>query len=152
APVRCAIEIAQAVRDVPSMRLRMGIHTGPVLRGEDINAAANVAGGGVNIARRGMDCGDAGHILLSSTVAEILAQLKLWDGCLHDLGECEVKHGARLHLVNFYTPEAGNPSPPSALRRDPAAAVAPVATPEGSADPAQAVAPADPGQQIALLY
>ena len=107
APVRCAIEISRALRGNSELRLRMGVHTGPVQRVEDINANRNVAGGGINIAQRVMDCGDAGHILASSTQAEVLGHLSSWSAILHDLGEAEVKHGVRIHLYNLYNEEAG---------------------------------------------
>jgi serine/threonine protein kinase/tetratricopeptide (TPR) repeat protein len=116
APVRCALELHLILRRWPEMQLRMGIHTGPVYRVEDINAARNVAGGGINIAQRVMDCGDAGHILISKTVADVLDQVSKWKTALHDLGEAEVKHGVRVHLYNLYTDEAGNPELPQKLR------------------------------------
>ena len=96
--------------------LRMGIHTGPVYRVQDINAARNVAGGGINIAQRVMDCGDAGQILISSSVADVLDQVSTWKTALHDLGEAEVKHGVRVHIYNLYTDDAGNPELPQKLR------------------------------------
>jgi Adenylate and Guanylate cyclase catalytic domain len=116
APARCALEICRALRNPPEIQLRMGLHTGPVYRVEDVNANRNVAGGGINVAQRVMDCGDAGHILLSSAVAEVLGQLSTWADCLHDLGEVEVKHGLRLHLFNFWKGELGNPERPRKLR------------------------------------
>jgi eukaryotic-like serine/threonine-protein kinase len=94
----------------------MGIHTGPVQRVEDINANRNVAGGGINLAQRVMDCGDAGHILVTRTVAEVIGEIATWKATLHDLGEAEVKHGVRLHIYNLYTPEAGNAQVPHRLR------------------------------------
>ncbi len=109
APVRCALELHRILRRWPEIQLRMGIHTGPVYRVEDINAARNVAGGGINIAQRVMDCGDGGHILVSKSVADVLDQVSTWKPALHDLGEAEVKHGVRVHLYNLYTEEAGNP-------------------------------------------
>lgn len=112
APVRCALELAKALRATPDVQLRMGIHTGPVYRVADINANRNVAGGGINIAQRVMDCGNAGHILVSSTEAEVLGQVSVWCPMLHDLGEVEVKHGVRLHIYNLYNEEAGNPALP----------------------------------------
>src|ERR1700726_426221 len=115
-PVRCAVELSRALRDNPKIRLRMGIHTGPVYRIADINAARNVAGGGINMAQRGMDCGDAGRILLSKTGVDVLGQLNRWDSSLHDLGEAEVKHGVRVRLFNFYTEDVGNPKLPGKLR------------------------------------
>ena len=116
APVRCALELHRILRQWPEMQLRMGIHTGPVYRVEDINDARNVAGGGINIAQRVMDCGDAGHILISKTVADVLEQVSTWDTALHDLGEAEVKHGVRIHLYNLYTDEAGNRELPQKFR------------------------------------
>ena len=116
APVRCALELSHTLRDHPEIPLRMGIHSGPVYRVADINANRNVAGGGTNIAQRVMDCGDAGHILVSGAVAEVLRQLSVWPSLLHDLGEAEVKHGLRLHLYNLYNEEAGNPESPQKLR------------------------------------
>jgi TolB-like protein/class 3 adenylate cyclase/Tfp pilus assembly protein PilF len=115
AAVRCALEISRAVRELPDVKLRMGIHTGPVQRVEDINANRNVAGGGINIAQRVMDCGDAGHILVSKSVADVLEQMSSWKVMLHDLGEAEVKHGVRVHLYNLYTDEAGNRELPQKL-------------------------------------
>jgi eukaryotic-like serine/threonine-protein kinase len=117
APVRCALELSQALREHPEIKLRMGIHTGPVYRIADINANRNVAGGGINMAQRVMDCGEAGHILLSKAVADVLTQLTSWRGSLKDLGEAEVKHGVRVHLFNLCTTEAGNPNLPSKLRK-----------------------------------
>ncbi len=108
APVRCAFELSRALRQEPSFQLRMGIHTGPVYRVADINANRNVAGGGINIAQRVMDCGDAGHILVSGAVAEVLNQVSTWNRSLHDLGEAEVKHGDRVRIYNLYTEEVGN--------------------------------------------
>jgi tetratricopeptide (TPR) repeat protein/class 3 adenylate cyclase len=116
APVRCALEISRAIRELPELKLRMGIHTGPVQRVEDINANRNVAGGGINLAQRVMDCGDSGHILISKTVSDVLEQLSTWKTALHDLGEVEVKHGVRVHLYNVYTDDAGNPELPQKLR------------------------------------
>src|SRR5947209_3990416 len=116
APARCALELGRGLRSQPGLQLRMGIHTGPVYRVADINANRNVAGGGINIAQRVMDCGDAGHILVSGAVAEVLGQLSAWSNLLHDLGEAEVKHGVRLHLYNLCTDAAGNPDLPHKLR------------------------------------
>lgn len=115
APVRCAVELSSSLRTHPEIRLRMGIHTGPVYRVNDINTNANVAGGGVNLAQRVMDCGDAGHILISNAVAEVLGQVSRWKDALHDLGDCEVKHGVRIHLFNLYTEDFGNPETPQKL-------------------------------------
>src|ERR1700736_987869 len=115
APVRCAFELGRALRQEASFQLRMGIHTGPVYRVADINANRNVAGGGINIAQRVMDCGDAGHILVSSAEAEVLGQVSAWCPMLHDLGEVEVKHGVRIHLYNLYTEETGSPEVPKKI-------------------------------------
>ncbi len=117
APVLCAMEIAKALKDYPDLRVRMGIHSGPVNEISDLNEQANIAGAGINIAQRIMDCGDAGHILLSKHVADDLEQYPQWRSDLHDLGECEVKHGVRIHAVNFYTAEVGNPEVPEKFRQ-----------------------------------
>jgi adenylate cyclase len=112
APIECAMEISAAVKTQPDIRLRMGIHSGPVNEVVDVNERSNVAGAGVDMAQRVMDCGDGGHILLSKRVAEDLAPFPRWNPHLHDLGECEVKHGRKVSLVNFYTDEIGNPEAP----------------------------------------
>jgi tetratricopeptide (TPR) repeat protein/class 3 adenylate cyclase len=122
APVRCALELTKILRAYPDIKLRMGIHAGPVYRIADINANRNVAGGGINMAQRVMDCGDAGHILLSKTMADVLAELSSWRKYLRDLGEAEVKHGVRVHLYNLRTEEAGNAEIPRKLRTAVAAA------------------------------
>src|SRR5580704_16901150 len=114
-PVKCALEIAAAVRNHPEMRLRMGIHQGPVSRHSDIKEEVNVVGGGINTAQRVMDCGDAGHILLSRNVAEVLEQFSDWRECLVDLGVQEVKHGVKLHLYSLVKAPVGNPATPSRL-------------------------------------
>jgi serine/threonine-protein kinase len=111
-PARCALEISQALKEHPSLRVRMGIHSGPVNAVADVNERANIAGAGINIAQRVMDCGDAGHILLSKHVAEDLQHYPEWRPYLHDIGECEVKHEETISIVNPYTPELGNPNPP----------------------------------------
>jgi TolB-like protein/class 3 adenylate cyclase/Flp pilus assembly protein TadD len=116
-PAHCALEISRALHDHPSIQLRMGVHSGPVSRVTDVNDKTNMAGSGINIAQRVMDCGDAGHILLSEHVADDLAQYRHWQPCLHDLGECEVKHGLRLHLFNLYKENLGNPQVPNKLKR-----------------------------------
>src|SRR5207247_8371124 len=95
----------------------MGVHSGPVNRVPDVNDKTNIAGSGMNVAQRVLDCGDAGHILLSAHVAEDLAQYRHWQPYLHDLGECEVKHGLRLHLFNLYKDNLGNPHLPDKLKR-----------------------------------
>jgi class 3 adenylate cyclase/Flp pilus assembly protein TadD len=125
APVRCALELTKNLRSHPDIKLRIGIHSGPVYRIADINANRNVAGGGINMAQRVMDCGDAGHILLSKTMAEVLAQLSSWSEHLHELGQVEVKHGVRVDLVNLYTAEAGNAELPRKLRAAANASAAP---------------------------
>jgi len=112
APVLCALEIGKALKNHPELKVRMGVHSGPVNEVTDLNEQANIAGAGINIAQRVMDCGDAGHILLSKRVADDLEQYPRWRPCLHELGECEVKHGGKLALVNFFTEEIGNPEPP----------------------------------------
>src|SRR5256884_6509866 len=116
-PVRCALEISGALRDYPDIRLRVGVHSGPVNRITDVNDKTNFAGSGINVAQRVLDCGDAGHILLSAHLAEDLAQYRHWQPYLHDLGACEVKHGLRLHLFNLYKDDLGNPQVPEKLRR-----------------------------------
>jgi TolB-like protein/Tfp pilus assembly protein PilF len=115
APVLCALEIAQALKSHPELRVRMGIHSGPVNEISDLNEQANIAGAGINIAQRVMDCGDAGHILLSRHVAEDLEQYPRWRAYLHDLGECEVKHGVRIGIANLYDSEVGNAQLPKKL-------------------------------------
>jgi TolB-like protein/Tfp pilus assembly protein PilF len=116
APVECAMEIARALKSHPAIQLRMGIHSGPVNEVVDVNQRANIAGAGINMAQRVMDCGDAGHILLSRHVAEDLEQDERWRPLLHDLGECEVKHGVRVGVTNLYSDEVGNPNLPAKLR------------------------------------
>jgi TolB-like protein/class 3 adenylate cyclase/Tfp pilus assembly protein PilF len=116
-PVRCALEISKALQDHPHIHMRMGVHSGPVNRVIDVNDETNMAGAGINVAQRVLDCGDAGHILLSGHVAEDLTQYRHWQPYLHDLGECVVKHGVRLHLFNLYKENLGNPQVPERLRR-----------------------------------
>src|SRR5437899_9931301 len=122
APVLCALEITKELqknpgsKEKPQLRLRMGIHSGPVNEITDLNEQANIAGAGINIAQRVMDCGDAGHILLSKHVSDDLEQYPQCRSHLHDLGECEVKHGTRVHLVNLYTDELGNPEVPEKFK------------------------------------
>src|SRR5207253_11091881 len=116
-PVRCALEISRTLQDHPHIQVRMGVHSGPVNRVTDVNDKTNVAGAGINVAQRVLDCGDAGHILLSAHVAEDLAQYRQWQPYLHDLGEWEVKHGLRLHLFNLYKDDLGNPQVPEKLKR-----------------------------------
>ncbi len=111
-PVEAALQISRALRKEPGLGLRMGIHSGPMQHTSDVNDRANIAGAGINIAQRVMDCGDAGHILISKHVAEDLEHYGHWKPHLHPLGECEVKHGLRISLVNFYSDDFGNPDPP----------------------------------------
>jgi len=118
APVRCAVEVARALKSHPQIQLRMGIHSGAVRGVTDVNQRANVAGAGMNTAQRVMDCGDAGHILLSQRVAEDLAQFREWKESIHDLGECEVKHGDRIRLFNLIGEGFGNPDLPKRLGAD----------------------------------
>jgi TolB-like protein/class 3 adenylate cyclase/Tfp pilus assembly protein PilF len=116
APVLCALEISKALKNHPELRVRMGIHSGPVNEVSDLNEQANIAGAGINIAQRVMDCGDAGHILLSQHVADDLEHYPQWRSYLHDLGECEVKHGHRVHAVNLHTDGLGNPEVPQKFK------------------------------------
>ena len=112
APAQCAVEISGATKDHPRLQLRMGIHSGPVSGVVDVNNRPNLAGAGLNMAQRVMDCGDAGHILLSKHVAEDLAEYEQWRPLLHDLGTCEVKHGVSVAIVNLHADEVGNPQLP----------------------------------------
>ncbi|PYI77518.1 MAG: hypothetical protein DMF04_06075 [Verrucomicrobia bacterium] len=116
-PAQCALAVSAAIQAHPHIKLRMGVHSGPVNRVTDVNDRLNVAGPGINVAQRVMDCGDAGHILLSRHVADDLEQYRHWKPYLHDLGECVVKHGLRLHLVNLFKDNVGNPDLPHKLRR-----------------------------------
>src|SRR5919198_4074525 len=108
APAQCAVEISRALKEHPRLQLRMGIHSGPVSGVVDVNQRANLAGAGINIAQRAMDCGDAGHILLSKHVSEDLSEYDRWRPLLHELGTCEVKHGVRIDITNLYSHEVGN--------------------------------------------
>ena len=114
-PAECALEVSQALRAQPSLPLRMGIHSGPVQHVRDANARENISGVGINIAQRVMDCGDAGHILVSKRFADDLAQHRRWQRYLHELGDVEVKHGVVVSLVNLYAETIGNPAPPSCV-------------------------------------
>jgi len=116
-PARCALEIAEALRKHPGLPVRMGIHSGPVSEVTDVSGRTNIAGAGINMAQRVMDCGDAGHILLSQRVADDLVHSRQWAPRLHDLGECEVKHGVRLHLVNLYAEPLGNAAVPQKFQQ-----------------------------------
>jgi len=137
-PAQCALEVSQALKGYPHIKLRMGVHSGPVNRVTDVNDRTNIAGAGINIAQRVMDCGDAGHILLSKHLADDLVEYRHWRPHLHDLGECEVKHGLRLHLVNLYKDNLGNPNLPEKLKRGrtwkqaSGAAVRPISAPRSS--------------------
>ena len=115
APAQCAVEISRALKEHPRLHLRMGIHSGPVSGVVDVNERANLTGAGMNMAQRVMDCGDAGHILLSKHVAEDLEEYERWRPLLHDLGSCEVKHGVRIGIANLYDSEIGNPQLPKKL-------------------------------------
>src|SRR6266478_2572331 len=120
APAQCAVEISRALKEHPRLQLRMGIHSGPVSGVVDVNERANLAGAGLNMAQRIMDCGDAGHILLSKHVAEDLEEYEQWRPLLHDLGACEVKHGVRVGVTNLCSDEFGNQQLPrkfQALRK-----------------------------------
>ena len=116
-PVECALQISQALRAQPSLPVRMGIHSGPVHHVADVNQRENIAGAGINIAQRVMDCGDAGHILVSKRVADDLAQYRRWQPYLHELGDFEVKHGVVVSIVNLYADVVGNPNPPERLKQ-----------------------------------
>src|SRR5213082_1054464 len=108
APAQCALEIARALKEHPRIALRMGIHSGPISEVADVNQRQNIAGAGINLAQRVMDCGDVGHIFVSKHVAEDLEQHDRWRPFLHELGTCEVKHGVRIHISNLYSDEVGN--------------------------------------------
>src|SRR5437879_969426 len=112
APAHSAVEISRALKEHPRLRLRMGIHSGPVSGVIDVNNRPNLAGAGLNMAQRVMDCGDAGHILLSKHVAEDLEEYDYWRPLLHELGACEVKHGMRVSIVSLYADQVGNPQLP----------------------------------------
>src|SRR6202049_3462828 len=109
-PVECALEISRALKE--HLALRMGVHSGPVSGVIDVNGQANLAGAGLNMAQRVMDCGDAGHVLVSKRVADDLGEYEHWRPLLHDLGECEVKHGMRVSIANLHADQVGNPQPP----------------------------------------
>ena len=115
-PAQCAFEISRALKEHPRLQLRMGIHSGPVSGVVDVNERTNVAGAGINMARRVMDCGDAGHILLSRHVAEDLAEYERWRPFLHDIGIFEVKHAVPVSVTNLYSEDVGNPQVPSKLQ------------------------------------
>jgi hypothetical protein len=115
-PAQCALEIGRALRNHPRLLVRMGIHSGPVNEVPDVNQRANLAGAGINLAQRVMDCGDAGHILLSKRVADDLAPYAKWRPYLHEIGECQVKHGVRIQLVSLHNDDVGNPQLPTKFR------------------------------------
>src|SRR6266705_3266496 len=117
APAECALQISRALKEHPELRVRMGVHSGPVSGVIDVNERANVAGAGIDTARRVMECGDAGHILLSKRVADDLAPYQQWRAHLHELGEIETKHGARISIFNLYTGDAGNARLPMKLKQ-----------------------------------
>jgi TolB-like protein/Tfp pilus assembly protein PilF len=132
APVLCALEISKELKKHPEVRVRMGINSGPVNEITDLNEQANIAGAGINIAQRVMDCGDAGHILVSKHVTDDLAQYRQWQPLLHDLGECEVKHGVRVSVANLYTEEVGNSELPEKFKRTGAGTAAKEARPKSA--------------------
>jgi len=143
APVRCAVELGRALRSHPELKLRMGVHSGPIYRVNDINANLNVSGSGINMAQRVMDCGDEGHILVSRTVADTLSALGKWEQSLKDLGEAEVKHGVHIHIYNLHTGEAGNPDPPQKLKTAASASIPVPAVPAPASSAGQtAIEPA----------
>src|SRR5438046_1165916 len=117
APARCAQEIGRKLREHPQLLLRMGINSGPVDEVLDVDDRRNVTGAGINLAQRVMDCGDAGHILLARRVADDLAQYSEWKSHLHELGQLEVKHGAKIDVVNFYNDEVGNAEVPEKFKQ-----------------------------------
>jgi serine/threonine protein kinase/TolB-like protein/Flp pilus assembly protein TadD len=133
APVRCAVQITRALREHPRVRVRMGIHSGPVRGVVDVTGRPNLAGAGLNLAQRVMECGDAGHILLSKHVAEDLSEFDEWRPFLHELGTCEVKHGVQIAVVNLWSDEVGNPNPPEKFKKPTAAT--PVVLPPTPPDP-----------------
>src|SRR6516165_6065348 len=148
APVLCALEIARALKSHPELPVRMGIHSGPVNEITDLNEQANIAGAGINTAQRVMDCGDAGHILLSKHVADDLEQYPRWRPHLHDLSECEVKHGVRVSVANLYTDEVGNAEVPEKFQKAKEAPLPPPpTTPVSVAKPARR----SPGLVAALI-
>src|SRR5438477_4833954 len=142
-PVHCAMEIARALKNHPHIRVRMGVHSGPVDQMTDLNDRLNVAGAGINFAQRVMDCGDAGHILISKRVADDLAQDSIWQPLLHELAEIEVKHGVKLGVVNLYNEELGNAQPPRKMGQR--------AAPATQLMPEFETAPRAPEKSIAVL-
>ena len=117
APAQCALELSKQLKSHPELRVRMGIHSGPVNEVTDVNQRTNITGAGINIAQRVMDCGDAGHILLSKRVADDLEQYPQWREHLHELGQMEMKHGLKIDVVNFYNDEVGNADLPEKFKQ-----------------------------------
>src|SRR5207253_3258669 len=117
APAQCALELSRRLKSHPELRVRMGLHSGPVNEVTDVNERINITGAGINIAQRVMDCGDAGHILLSKHVADDLEQYPQWREHLHGLGQVEAKHGVKVDVVNFYNEEAGNAELPEKFKQ-----------------------------------
>jgi hypothetical protein len=156
APVRCAMELSRTLpQALPRIGMRMGVHTGPVYRVADINFNSNVAGGGINIAQRVMSCGDAGHILISGTVADVLREVGNWNSSLHDLGEVEVKHGQRIRMSNLYGPGYGNPNPPACVKKSSASEAATVSRMATDPPPAALSATVNSAAkrgEVAILY
>src|SRR6266516_5998756 len=134
APVLCALEVSKELKKHPELHVRMGIHSGPVNEVTDLNEQANIAGAGINIAQRVMDCGDAGHILVSKHVADDLEHYPRWRSFLHESAECEVKHGVRMWVVNLYTDALGNSDVPEKFQKTKEMQAAP-ATPASDVKP-----------------
>src|SRR5215469_4552929 len=149
-PVKCAVEIARELKKHPELRVRMGIHSGPVKEVTDLSEQGNIAGAGINIAQRVMDCGDAGHILLSKRVADDLEQYAQWRPLLHDLGSCEVKHGVPLALFNLYSGEFGNAECPKRFTQG-RQIERPPSQGSGVAGKVDVVAPTTPKKSITVL-
>src|SRR5207247_1750452 len=122
APAQCALELSKRLQSHPELPVRMGIHSGPVNEVADVNERINITGAGINIAQRVMDCGDAGHILLSKRVADDLEQYPQWRSLLHELGECEIKHGQKMSVINLHDNQVGNPQRPEKFKTAGAAA------------------------------
>lgn len=118
-PLQTALEIDSALRADAAFALRIGIHSGPVFRVADINGSETVAGAGINLAQRVMDCADGGQILMSQTHASFLREFASIRPHLHELGETQVKHGLRLELVSYCDGTSGSRSVPSKLLAGP---------------------------------
>ena len=149
APARCALKIAKTLQDYPQIKLRMGINSGPVFRNLSFDDKEGVTGSGINMAQRVMDCGDSGHILLSSSVAQVLGELRTWKHWLHDLGEVAVKHDERIHLFNLYTDEVGNSEIPEKVRPKNKGLPLTPKVPDKRVEPITVTAPK---MKVALLY